>query len=294
MVDFDIQVVGVVSNVTKKQLGKSYRQIEKAFSSQGKLKWTIVESNSTNRTVQYLNALSGKKGNIKVQTLGVDLEGSRIQRIARARNFALAVLKETVGQYSSMNSILVVADLDGINNKLRVPRDLLARSILLRAAFFPIQKGPYYDISALRHKSWAPNDPWQQFSELERVLGSDAAHQIAIAARQIIVPKDACPFEVDSAFGGIAVYPLHEVISSGILYETLGPEGNEECEHVSFNRQLADLGVRLIVDPSFTNAKYTEHTLRKAPIFGAYLRFRTWVRKTLPPSLTAKLSELLN
>lgn len=292
MGDFDIHVVGVVRDVTKQRLAKSYRQIQRAFSSHGKVKWTIVESNSTNRTVHYLNALSGKKGNIRVKSLGVDLEGSRIQKIARARNFALALLRETVGQDISMRSVLVVADLDGINNRLRVPRDLLERSVSLRAAFFPVQTGPYYDISALRHKLWAPNDPWKQFSDLESVLGADAAHQIAISARQVVVPRDASTFEVESAFGGIAVYPLNEIISSSMLYETLDSQGNEECEHVSFNRQLANLGVRLIVDPRFTNAKYTEHTLRKAPILGAYLRFRTWVRKSLPPAIASKLSGL--
>jgi hypothetical protein len=162
----------------------------------------------------------------------------------------------------------------------------------LRAAFFPVQKGPYYDISALRHKSWASTDPWRQFSDLQSVLGADAAHQIAISARQVVVPRGAAPFEVESAFGGIAVYPLSEVISSGALYEAVDLQGNEECEHVSFNRQLANFGVRLIVDPRFTNAKYTEHTLRKAPVLGAHLRFRSWVRKILPPSIASKLSKL--
>ncbi|HEY1803077.1 MAG TPA: hypothetical protein VGG45_01225 [Terracidiphilus sp.] len=63
--------------------------------------------------------------------------------------------------------------------------------------------------------------------------------------------------EVDSAFGGLAVYRRDAL--SGVKYVGLGEARHEVCEHVSLHRQIKSAGRRIFINPQLVNAGVTEH-----------------------------------
>jgi hypothetical protein len=63
--------------------------------------------------------------------------------------------------------------------------------------------------------------------------------------------------EVDSAFGGLAIYRRHAL--SRVRYIGLGEAGQEICEHVSLNSQIRSNGYRVFINPMLVNAALTEH-----------------------------------
>lgn len=54
---------------------------------------------------------------------------------------------------------------------------------------------------------------------------------------------------VDSCFGGICIYPW-SVLSEDVRYYSKDPYGNPECEHVTFNIQLKNIGYKCYMNPS--------------------------------------------
>jgi hypothetical protein len=259
-------------------------KIESSFPPSTKFKWFVVESNSTSSSsVLALESIAKARSNFRFVSLGQDGLSSRIERIARARNAYLDFLRLEYTSESASGVLCVVADLDGLNTKLRIPIEPLWEVLTNQEALFPIQLGPYYDISALRHDVWCPKNPWQDFEILKHQLGTKLAHELAIKSKQIRLPAQGQKISVRSAFGGIGIYPLSRIVSSNARYFALDDEGFEECEHVSFNFQLGHEGLRLFIDPRISNAKYTEHTRASSPFLGVILRFRTSLARSLPP-----------
>jgi hypothetical protein len=191
------------------------------------------------------------------------------------------------------NHVLVVADLDGINTRVRLTPEVFARVVRDRVAVFPIQLGPYYDISALRHPVWNPANPWQQFESLRGLVGEENALNLAIRSKQIDLRGEVSPIPVQSAFGGIGVYPLSEILLNGARYVGLESDGSELCEHVPFNLSLWKSGMQIQIDPTFVNAAYTEHTMQSHPVIGPFLRLRHFLASLLPSPVREFLVRLL-
>ena len=107
----------------------------------------------------------------------------------------------------SLFDYIVIADLDDVNDSLS---NVAVQSCWERTDWDVCtanQDGPYYDIWALRHQLWSPNDCW----EMKRFLVSHGvdhskAMQSAVFSRMIRIPKNSPWIEVDSAFGGLAIY----------------------------------------------------------------------------------------
>jgi len=290
---FEIVIVATVRDVSYRRLLQDVEAIESALPWNSKKTWFVVESNSTRESsVEALKKLGAKKQNFIFTSLGEDTAGSRIQRIARARNEYLRFIRNSFSQ-DLANGVCVVADLDGINSNPRLPEDCLNEVVHLRQAHFANQRGPYYDISALRHDQWCPQDPWGDFETLRDLLGEEIAYQLAIKKRQIRVPEDSSKIAVHSAFGGLGIYPLSALVASRATYDPVNSNGVEECEHVGFHRTLVEEGVELFINPKIINARYTEHTRYAAPILGPLLRARGHVARRLPPELKSLLIEKL-
>ena len=148
---------------------------------------------------------------------------------------------------------LLVADLDGVNDCIT---DVAIASCFIRhdwVACTANQWGPYYDVFALRHEVWSPNNCW----DVQRFLGNRGMNEAeatacAVYSRMISISESEDWIEVDSAFGGLGI--------RGLRYQGLNPRGEEVSEHVSFNQQIRDRGGRVFINPRLINGALNEHS----------------------------------
>jgi hypothetical protein len=152
----------------------------------------------------------------------------------------------------------MVADLDGMNSLLTERAVLSCWTRGEWDVCTANQRGPYYDIYALRHQWWSPNDWCSQYSFLlSHGARAARAYSASIYARMIRVREDSEWLEVDSAFGGLAIYRKQAMLSGE--YIGLAADGTEQCEHVAFHKQLRQENKRIFINPKLINAGYTGH-----------------------------------
>ncbi len=186
-----------------------------------------------------------------------------LERIAFARNSYLLEMRRRMLAGSHFD-LLLVADLDGPNH------DLLSGVAFETAittapdnwgALFPNQKQAYYDVFALRHPKWCPNDCWADVDKAItfplRNLKKRAATRRYVFERQVQIDPSEPPILVDSAFGGLGIYktPYLEHAWYSAAMET----GRPRCEHVSFHQALQRNGAHLYILPSLLNSAPNEH-----------------------------------
>ncbi len=195
-------------------------------------------------------AAEGRQG--QVLDLGV-LEGTlpqRTVRIAHARNAALdAIQKSAWAGYDH----LVVADLDDV---LATPIDPdgFARAALwldadpARAGVLANALPRYYDVWALRHEQWCPDDCWHPIWGRPAHEAFEAAKFREVFTRQIAIPSTLDPIAVRSAFGGLGIYRLAFALAN--RYRGLDAQGSEASEHVAFNEAITRAGGQLHIFPA--------------------------------------------
>lgn len=212
----------------------------------------IVESDSQDDTLIVLQKLSQKYPNFSYETKG-DLAKSgliRTERIAYCRNAFRTYLMQS--SYCAQIDYVIMADLDGMNHLITEKKIQQCWQVaedwdVLTAN----QEGPYYDTWTIRHPDWCPTDCWQQKARLEKLFDSDAAMNLAINARQAILRSNIGLLEVDSAFGGLAIYKK-QVFLDG-QYAGVGEDGLEICDHVPFHTTLRKKGYRIFINSALTN-----------------------------------------
>lgn len=72
------------------------------------------------------------------------------------------------------------------------------------------------------------------------------------------IPASSNWIEIDSAFGGFAIYRRNWFDLVG--YVGVADDGEEVCEHVSFNTALRRNGAKLYINPQQNNAELTLDT----------------------------------
>lgn len=256
-----VLIAGTVRNVSTSVI-ESINTIESAFVMADEIKWLIIESDSTDDTLETLEGISLKKSNFEYVSLGnLSVEHpQRTDRIAVARNEYLKNFQHSK-LYSNCTH-LVVADLDGVNNLLT--KEGINSSLTLggKCVYTANQLGPYYDIWALRHNLWSPNDCWAELAFYKkRYKWPEYALKRAILSRMIQIREDEDLLEVDSAFGGLAIYPREAV--EGLMYVGLDASGNEICEHVQFSMNIGKKGFKIFINPKMINTSYTEISSQK-------------------------------
>jgi hypothetical protein len=192
---------------------------------------------------------SGRRG--KVVDLGA-LQGrlpARTERIAHARNAGL----DEIGRNWPSHDHLVVADLDDVL-ATPVALDDFARcaawldSEPRRAGVFANATPCYYDIWALRHDRWCPEDCWQPIWGRPAAESFESAKLREVFARQIDIPPWLAPVPVRSAFGGLAIYRM--TFASTARYCGSDAQGRETSEHVAFNAAIGRAGGELHIFPA--------------------------------------------
>ncbi len=254
----EIVILGICRNV-ENDLESEIHKLLEAFSDFSRVYFRIVESDSSDGTIDVLERLKRDIFNFDFVSLG-SLESripSRIERIAYCRNVALDLLKSDSRLQKC--SYVAVSDLDGVNNLLTREGVLSCWTRDDWGAVSANQLGPYYDIYALRHSKWSPNDCWRYEAELIRNgMNPISARQKAVYSRQKRIPITSPWIEVESAFGGLAIYRAQFL--KGARYSGMDPSGKEVCEHVSLHTFLKSREFHLYINPRLINHGWNEHS----------------------------------
>jgi len=277
------------------RLEQSIARLVRALSKHFSLEIFIVESDSSDKTVETLQRLKSKysKYNFAFEALGNlrhDMP-NRLVRLAHCRNSYLDHFKSRSHEFE----YLITADLDGINSRLSAKSlDALWENDHWDAAFAN-QSGPYYDIGALRVEGWIDSDPFVDLDRfIKRGFSPEFGHTMSVTSRMLRIPKGDRPVRVDSAYGGLGIYRTEAAISSGYTAKRLAPDVYE-IEIVSYNQQMSSLGYKLFILPSMVNAKWTEHTVQLSTlsrvVYVCTKSLRKWLSKVIPIHLLEKLSQ---
>ena len=264
-----VVLMGVVKDI-ESTLKQDFDRFAGALSIFQSTSFFLVESNSSDSSLDVLEEFSQKFNNFRYTSLiGSNFSNlSRTEQLALARNRYLTELNSNK-LYSDIDFV-IVADFNNLN-KL-IDGDAIASSWTDEEwdVCTANQSGHYYDVWALRHKLWFPNDCWQHMSFLmEMGLRKDRAYAYAVNARMLKISQQRRFIEVDSAFGGFAIYK-REVLSQG-NYVGITENGQMVCEHVPLHLNLRNREKRIVLNPKMINFKYTDHS-KNALIYKRILR----------------------
>lgn len=265
-----VLVVGIVKDI-EKTLKSDLKRIGMAFSFFKEIHWFLVESDSSDKSQQTL--LEMKEINkyfdfisIKIPVNSYNL---RTERLAMARNKYLAHIRDHIDPIEF--PYIVIADFNLLNNKLSMESVISSWSRTDWDVVTANQSSRYYDIWALRHPLWSPNDCWEQHEFLKKYIKTpEIVNSYSLRSRMIKIPKDSEWIVVDSAFGGLAIYRSSFLLKD-VNYEGKNDDGNMICEHIPFNRKIKELGARIFINTSLINAHYTDHS-RRMTIFFSFIR----------------------
>jgi len=264
-------VVCCIAKDIRKTFLNDYRKINLALNSFKTVSWIIIESNSSDGSDTFLANFAEHHPEVHAETLGneKDTRLTRTEILARARNKYLEIVF-TKQEYSSADYLAIV-DLNALNDKISSEGVLSSFEIADWDFCTSNQAGPYYDIWALRHPLWSPNDCWEQLS-FYRTYNKRPNYTLnaAVNVRMLTIPKDSPPILVDSAFGGFGLLRLSNK-TMGISYQGLSTDGKQICEHVSFCEFLKRQGGKVVINPRMINTKSTDHSKRKG-FFNILLR----------------------
>jgi hypothetical protein len=252
--DCEAFLPAVLQNITR--IANLYSQVAFVF----------VENDSTDDTHQILQKWLSKRAHSYLVCLDGLLaqETKRTARLAIARNAYMEMLDPHLAQFDH----LIVLDFDSVNTNVISEESLAAAIKFLdsssqSAAVFANQL-PYYDIWALRHDVWCPQDCWSEIENRPAYLPKHRAVERYLTNRQLEIYPSATPVAVRSAFGGLAIYKLNFVRAA--RYVGVLPDGSEICEHVAFNREAVQAGGVLYIFPKLLNQAPPELIYR--PLFG--------------------------
>lgn len=258
-----IQIVGTVRDVAN-IISQEIAIVERAFQKFGLLNIFLVESDSRDKTLKTLQELKETKLNFEYVSLG-NLQSelpNRYERIAYCREQYLNYVREK----SDNIDYVVVVDLDGMN--LSLSEDSVGNAFSQSDnwdAIFANQRGRYYDIGALRHRYWSPNDCFSVMHWASSITTNESARLLAIQSRMIKIDESAGLIPVESAFGGLAIYRVTVFIQSS--YIGLDENSNPQLDHVAFNLRLSKRGFRLFIDSQLINCVLNSHNASESAIY---------------------------
>ncbi len=226
----------------------------------GEVDFHVVESDSTDNTGKVLEDIAQVTPYLSFQTLG-DLQSEISDRIARlrfCRNKYVEFYRKALSRYSHV----MVVDFDIQNRKFdKRSFQRVVNERLHWDALFANQTGRYFDIFALREKNWCPRDCMEEVDEfVSSGMSRELAKETAIWKRMSSIPISQKPTEVDSAFGGMAMYKswIFDLFDYSI-HST--PIGSHESEHVALHYKAKSAGAHLFIHPGFNNFAWNPHNL---------------------------------
>ena len=274
-----ILIVSTVRNCSKNLL-KTVEALDDYFGSTNK-QFLFVESDSNDDTLIILEKLASSRSNFKYFSLG-NLESiipSRTERIAFCRNKYLEYLHVNAARFE----YLIVVDSDGVvskvddSNAFSIPDNnwyALAANV----------NGFYYDLWALRAESWCNHDCWKTYRYLIGIGMSEySSYKISVWSPMISLNQQGANLNVNSAFGGFAIYKVNSIPKSA-RYIGLDSEGGEVCEHVSFNLAIKrnNLNSGMYILPGLVVGQSPREHTKYAGVLGlARFRLRGYIKLAL-------------
>lgn len=253
-------LVGGIARNCGKTIKDDVLYLQNALVNYPHKQWLIIESDSDDNTIEVLRELESLVENFRFISLGTmrNRIPDRTKRIAYCRN---KYMEEFDSDPEYQNSdFTIIADFDGMNSCIT---DKAIDSCWTRDDWDVAtanQWGPYYDIFALRHPLWSPNNCWEAQVFLASMgLSEDESKSVAVYSRMLQIPEEGEWIEVDSAFGGLAIYKTEAI--KGLRYVGADSHGNEMCEHVNFHKLIKDRGGRIFINPRLINAELTDHSV---------------------------------
>ena len=254
----NLLIVGLARNCAH-VLESEINKISKSFECFGSLQWLIIESDSEDNTIQLLENLN-KDNHFNYLSLGRLSTNipERTKRIAICRNVYVNQINKNP-KYSKIDYVAIV-DLDGVNDLLNGTAVETCWDFGVEwDACFANQLEAYYDIWALRHDVWSPNDCWAQVRHLVSFgMSAEKAISISVYDRMIEILPEKQPIKVNSAFGGLGIYKKD--LFNEIFYSGLNQYGQECCEHVAVHQSMVEKGAKLYIYPSLINGSLNEHS----------------------------------
>lgn len=261
----NVVIVGVTRNC-EKFICADVERIQGVLSNCKNVSYLIIESDSDDNTIQKLEDLKKTIENFRYISLG-ELKTripKRTERIAFCRNKYLEEL-ENNKLYQNVEYVLI-SDLDGSNELLSKEAIASCWNISDWDVCTANQFGVYRDIWAFRHPLISPND----YREASRFMVNELGITPKIAkkklkARHFWFSRSLKPFEVDSAFGGLAIYKRHAL--KNVKYIGVDTNGSEICEHVALNKQIREKGFKIYLNPMLINCspstQYVKSNIKK-------------------------------
>ena len=173
------------------RIAEEIQRIEKhALKISTEVKFFIVESDSIDNTAVVLAQISKQNSNVQFLSLGkLSTEiPERINRLRYCRNQYVSFIRQRPKE--DKPDFVVVVDYDIKNRAL----DLNPLSNLISEdwwdGLFVNQKGPYYDIYALRKKGWVEDDCFKTYRELALKMPTKEAKKEAIWNQMRRIPID--------------------------------------------------------------------------------------------------------
>ena len=272
-------LVGTISNV-EKQLEHDFSKVYNSLHFFEEVDVFLVESDSSDATIDVLNKIAKKIPNFNYESLGnlKSVIPNRIERIRKCRNMYVEYIRNhfDVKKWD----YVVVADLDGMNSALKSDSILrLFSSQTSWDACFPNQKFGYYDLYALREKSWMPRDCFEDLKVLrtlipvkdlntfqilrkfKRLLAFDRARKLSIYDKMRKISKNDPWISVDSAFGGLAIYRTNLFLNNN--YNSNNLKDLVVSEHIDFNLKCTSSGAKFFIVPCFINSNWNEYNINK-------------------------------
>jgi hypothetical protein len=239
---YNVIFAGTVRNV-EKYIQKSLTHIEKCGKKFNDYAVIIYENDSADSTRQILE--ENKKVNYHYIFENDIKEPMRAVRIANGRNKILDKMREiNEGNYYDY---LIVLDLDDINESGRFIDSI--ETCFKHSGWDVLtgnQTGRYYDLWALRKKGDMEYDCWEMVSK--NSSDPNATYKYVESKFKTYPPGEL--LEVDSAFGGAAIYKISSIPES-CRYFGMDAARIERCEHVGFHKCLKDHGKTIHINTSF-------------------------------------------
>lgn len=268
-------VVGVVKNISTTIQGDVIR-LTNALERFEEIHWMLIESNSTDDSLKALGSLKKNIQHFNFQSIKSKGE-TRTKHLATARNLYLTDLQK----YRDKGiEYVVVADFNNLNNKLTAKSvNSCWESTIDWDVCCANSEKKYYDIWALRHQNWSPNDCWKDLEFYKKYIKfPELALYRSVNSRMIKIPPNSDWIQVQSAFGGLAIYKIE--IMQYAEYQGIDQFGESICEHVAFNEKLNEQGFKIYINPKMVNMSYTDHSIRSLKIF-SLIRIGLYLPKVL-------------
>lgn len=275
-------------------LGRALANVEKMASCYDAATFVFIVGTGEDATAEILSAwlAAGRTGQLVEFGKAEARFEKRTMRLAYARNVGLRLAEGLAPEADH----LVMTDLDDVlSGEIDVAAFDEARLWLGSAADIAAVCANayprYYDIWALRHRTWCPSDCWQDIWNRPSDRSFAAAKFGLVHARQLELAQQQPPIPVDAAFGGLAVYK-HGWIR-GCRYIGVAADGREVAEHVPFNEAIRRRGGRVFIYPRLQVRAPAEHLfawhqwrLRDLPAVACHSVLAAWRRRALSRSLS--------